>query len=694
MGVDGIIRGTSFLGGSVSIFSGIKKLFVRPQRKGISFHYINRADILEARRIYGDSVGDGLTSDVIMSPVLWAARRMAESPIGVRKQDDEEIDFEHDAAKLLKRPNGFYSGSALRMALTIEFLLDGNGYALKLRNNMKKPVALSFVPHWLIEPHIPDDGGYVDYYEYTPGGRYGREKILPEDVIHLRNGIDPSNIRKGLSPLKILLREIYTDDEAAIFTAMMLKNGGVPGMVISPAEGGAWVEDIALEKKRVMEEFSGLRKGNPLVMRGPTKIEHYGFDASKLDLSVLREIPEERVTALLGIPAAVVGFGTGLQQTKVGATMQELRAMAYEDCIIPMQNLWADEWDLQLLPDFEEAPENFRMIFDLSNVRVLRDDEGKKSERLTRQLTAGGITLAEWREQLGYEARPEHEVYYLSMATMVVPSSQLGTPEPGIPSPPKSLPAPQLKVRSDPSTARLAHRMRSDWDRLSKKWAAKLTKTFKDLGGEAARRWETFAEERGIKSLKMVEDPEAWALLLSQMLDYKGMEYGSQFLMVGRATFDSINTVLGLGVMLEAPEEMRILSAAGTRKGLVNFEKQTKDALFEAISEGRAAGMGSVELASKIRDMVSAGPWLTPETRAMVIARTETKYAQNVSSLEAYRGMDGLTGIRVFDALLGPTDAECEELNGQVVSVEEAEYLAGSEHPNGTRSFAPYMGEI
>jgi len=479
----------------------------------------------------------------------------------------------------------------------------------------------------------------------------------------------------------------------------MLKNGGVPGLVISPTAKDAWVDDISLEKKRVQEEFSGLRRGNVMVMRGPTRVEQFGFDASKIDLSVLREIPEERVTALLGIPAAVVGFGTGLQQTKVGATMAEMRAMAYEDCIIPMQQLWSDEWDLQLLPEFEEQPELFRMIFDLSGVRVLRDDEGKKSERLTRQLSAGGITLAEWREQLGYDAKPEHDIYYLSMATVVVPAAQIGRqeeiPPAPAPVPPKSLPAPALKARSDARTARLMHAISRDHNRLSKSWAAKLSKYFKDLGEAAARAWEAFAEERGIKSTKaVIDDPLSWALLLSQELDYRGFDYGPKYLSIAKAIYGLINTILGVGVNLDAPAEAAILNAAGTRKGLIDLAQQTKDSLFEAISEGREAGMGPVELAGKIRDMVSAGPWGSADTRAMVIARTETKYAQNVSSLEAYKGMDGATGVRVFDAQLGPTDEECEERNGTIVSFDEAERMVESEHPQGTLSLAPYMGEM
>ena len=64
-------------------------------------------------------VGDGTALDVIMSPVLWIARRMAESPVGVCKVGEEEIDPEHDLALLLKWPNPWYAGSTMRLAAAV-----------------------------------------------------------------------------------------------------------------------------------------------------------------------------------------------------------------------------------------------------------------------------------------------------------------------------------------------------------------------------------------------------------------------------------------------------------------------------------------------------------------------------------------------------------------------------------------------
>ncbi|MCX6377579.1 MAG: phage portal protein, partial [Armatimonadetes bacterium] len=581
------------------------------------------------------------------------------------------------------------------------------GYALKIRNKQLKVIQLWFVPHWCIEPHAPENGeGYIDYYEYTPGRMMGRGvgvpiKVPPEDVIHLRNGLDPENIRKGLAPLNILLREIFTDDEAATFTAMLLKNGGVPGAVISPADANARLgEDAGKTKDYIKQQFSGLRRGEPLVMSGPTKIDYFGLDPAKLDLSRLRDVAEERVSSLIGIPAAVVGFGTGLQQTKVGATMAEMRAMAYEDCIIPMQRIWGDEWDLQLLPEFEEKPELFRMVFDLSGVRVLRDDEGKLSDRLTRQLTAGGIELFEYREKLGYDARPEHHVIYLPMGLTVVPAAQIATmgeapaePVPPALIPPKAGAIPELKVRASRQVAQLMRATARDWERLSKQWTGALSRDFKSLGDQAGEKFLDYARERGLKA-DPLEDFDGVAEILMGLLKYEGVDFVPHFLAVAKSVFENIESIMGLGVNLSDPVEQRIITLGGTRKLQLGLDKQAKDSIAEALRQGRELGEGADELASRIVDMVGKGPWATAETRAMVVARTETKYAQNASSLEAYKSGENITGVLVFDAQLGPTDAECEARNQRVVTFAVGERMVESEHPMGTISLAPYVGEL
>ena len=166
------------------------------------------------------------------------------------------------------------------------------------------------------------------------------------------------------------------------------------------------------------------------------------------------------------------------------------------------------------------------------------------------------------------------------------------------------------------------------------------------------------------------------------------------YLSVAKATFEGIESILALGLNLTDDVQREIIRTGGRRVGMVDIEGQARQSLFTALSEGRALGEGPPALARRIRDQVAAGRFETPAKRASVIARTETKYAQNVSSLQAYRGSRAVTGLRAFDNQTGFGDAECEARNQQIYTFDEADQETASEHPNGTLSWAPVVREV
>lgn len=654
---------------------------------------------------YQKEVGSGLSSSVVAAVIFWIMRRFAEAKIIIKK--DDEIQKIHDILTLLKKPNPYYSGRLLRMAAAVSYSIDGNIYFLKVRNKQLKVVELWYIPYWMCEPHIPENGSqFINYYSYYPRGQ--EVKILPEDIIHIRFGIDPENMRKGLSPLKSLFREIFTDDEAANFSASLLKNMGVPGLVISPGSDGVSInpKDIDTIKQKYKNKFTGDNKGDPLIMTAKTDIKQFGYSPAEMDLSKLREIPEERVTAILGVPAAVVGFGTGLQQTKVGATMRELREAAYEDCIIPMQNLYADELNAQLLPEFEESPEQWAIDFDLSEIRVLQEDENARAERVRGLVKDLIITQGEARADLGYEVRPEHDIYLMPFNIVPVPAGSISEPIEQAPQeqPPKffipvfkSVPdCNQLKMRSD-WKQQLVRGFNRSLEKLSAIFSRELQKVFNDIGDQAAEIFEDIIADRGIERLSAHEPQkkdaidEFFADMIVDGINPQYFDYKRQYLRVANDTFDTINSITGLGVNLTDKVETEIVSIGGTRKGLVDLNSQTKAAVFKALTEARESGEGPYQAALRIRDQVAAGPWSSSAIRSKVIARTETKYAQNQSSILAYKE-GGIAQVEIVDGQLPTSDAECIARNGQIISMEEAGRL--DDHPNNTLSLTPVIGGI
>ncbi len=372
------------------------------------------AMLLPGTRInYAKEVGDGLGSSVLMPPLNWIMRNVSQAPPVVerlRKDEWSEV-REHALTELLREPNPFYGGRELWMATALEFAFGGNVYWLKIRNAAGAVVQLWWIPSAMILPKWPTDGSvYVSHYEYQPGGR--TIKVAVEDLVHLRHGLDPRNPRLGLAPLGAMVREVFTDDQAANFQSVILRNLGIIGVVIAPKERGlATKEDVEATKAYLLKHFTGDKRGEPLALGQPTDVHLLQYNLQGLDVSPLRDVAEERVCAALGIPAAVVGFGTGLQTTKVGATMREMRRMAWTDGVIPLQDVIAAQVGRQLLAEFEARPERVRVRFDLSAVPALMEDTNEKHARVRADYLAGVIKRAQAKRELGYPVETEDEVY-------------------------------------------------------------------------------------------------------------------------------------------------------------------------------------------------------------------------------------------------------------------------------------------
>ena len=360
---------------------------------------------------YGNQVAPMLNS-AVAACVHWFMRVFPEAPLYIEAMDElgnTEYNYDSDAVRLLKRPNQFYSGSILMMGIITDYLTTGNAYITKIKNPTGNTIELWYTPAKLMQPRAPKDTTteYVTYYEYKPFGQTIRLEV--DDVVHFRYGIDPENVRKGLSPLGSVLREIFTDDEAANYSASLLKNMGVAGLFMTPRESLSGLSREAAEtmKRKFKERFTGDRRGEPFVSNMPLDIMKLSFSPSEMNLRDVRRIPEERVASVLGIPAIVAGLGAGLDRATF-SNMSEAREMAYESGVIPLQRLIATDLTTQYLPEFQD---DGQFAFDNRMVRVLQDDQTDNANRIANLYKSGIITRAEARQQSGLSYEETDEIF-------------------------------------------------------------------------------------------------------------------------------------------------------------------------------------------------------------------------------------------------------------------------------------------
>lgn len=373
---------------------------------------------------YANEVGPLTGSSLVMAAVNWVGTNLPEAPVQVLRQKSdgtEDAVKNHPLVKLLNRPNQYYSGQLLWRGFALSWIIDGNAYFIKIRNSFKQVIELWYEPHFSIRPRWPDNGSeFIEYYELYRNGRWYR--VDKEDVVHFRYGFDPYNTRLGLSPLASAYREIFTDNERARYSALILRNGGVISFLITPKEAG---KQINVKEFKAEWEYrtSGDNIGKPMVVNAPIEMNEMGSTPDKLLVDKASKIPEERVAALIGIPAAVLGFGVGLEQTKIGATMRELREQSYESFVIPTLRQIDPELTAQLLiPDFPGS-ENMIVGHDLAKVRVLQDDQNALATRQALLYEKGIIKRSEARSAVGMQVEQEDDVYFVEPSPPVDPNN-------------------------------------------------------------------------------------------------------------------------------------------------------------------------------------------------------------------------------------------------------------------------------
>lgn len=390
------------------------------------------------RTRYAGELQQGLNSSIVLAVTGWAQRNFTQAPLRVRKitQDGKRLRYDpvlpSDAGpgailQLWDYPNDYYSGRTLQKAMLLDYMTEASCYALKLRNGAGRVVELWWLPAMLVTPY-GNEHEYISYYRYNPNGI--PIDIPPSEVIHIKDGMDPRDPKQGLNRLKALAREIFTDEEAAQFSATVLSNMGVPGVIISPESTGIAannrIADPAGVKQRYIETFGGERRGEPMVLTAPTKVQVLSWSPDDMKLTDLRRVPEERLAAVFGIAAVVVGLGAGLDRSTY-SNMEEARQAATEEFLVPHWSDWGADLRVQLLNEFADWKQ-YVVDFDLTEVRVLQEDQNKLWERNLNALNRGGITRRVFKENVGEEADDTDDVYYIPTTVTVTNAEDMPPP--------------------------------------------------------------------------------------------------------------------------------------------------------------------------------------------------------------------------------------------------------------------------
>ncbi len=360
-----------------------------------------------ARFDWEREAGDPWSNSIVALAISWLGDRFSRPLLRVSKIDrngDFVPQARHGLVDLWNKPNPHYGRKTMEKAVGLSLKCDGNAYIDKVRDRMGRVCQLWWIPHFRILPVWPPDGSkYIDGYRvWLDVGQY---VLPPEDIIHIRDGIDPRNERLGLSALRSNIRECVAVNMESSYTAALLKNSGVPGLAVVPKIGELRPDKAKAQeiKERFGENFGGDEAGGTAVLAGPYEIVKVGFSPEELRLDRLPLNAIARIASAIGVATMSLGLP---DPNKTYSNIEAADRMSW-GTIVALQEIVDDALRWQLLPEFGDDPNVYVVEHDYSHVQELQESLDAVHARAREDYTAGGIRLNEWREQIGFEPDPD-----------------------------------------------------------------------------------------------------------------------------------------------------------------------------------------------------------------------------------------------------------------------------------------------
>ena len=380
---------------------------------GSSFNWRNQA-------------GDLMLNSIVAIGMDWYIRNWSQGVPTVRRpMPDGQVETvaDHPILQLLAQPTPNVPPSLVWSWILPDYQLLGNAYFRKVRVS-GRVVGLQYLAADMMRP-VGNKVNPLVKYQYTVDGT--SYDIALEDLIHIRYGRDPQDSRFGRSPITSVLREIATDNVAASAAFGMVRNGGMPSIMVGPDYKGG-VEDLSEDdarqtKRKLQQDFTGDNAGSVLVMTGPFKVEQVSHKPSEMAFDEIRRKPEERVCAALGLNPLVLQLGSGLERATYSNLEQATRS-AWTDGMIPLMRQMAEALTIALLPDYEETQPGDYLEFDVSTVPSLQADLNEDAERAERLYKSGIVDLATAKRVAGITPSDDDEGYYHPTAVPVQKDGQ------------------------------------------------------------------------------------------------------------------------------------------------------------------------------------------------------------------------------------------------------------------------------
>jgi HK97 family phage portal protein len=316
------------------------------------------------------------------------------------KGTDNARDENHQVAKLLnRRPNLWQHGRQFRKQLEFSRLMQGNGYALKVRTGNRLTSLIPMHAH-----AVACDQKQDGTLKYTYTDKFGRHFDLPqEDVFHVRGPCFD-----GVNGMSVLT---YARETLGFSTAV--QEHGVRLFEQGTNVKGALTHPTAISKeayerlKASLESYSGASGKDAfksMILEEGMTYNAIGMTSADAEFVENKKHGITEVCMFFGVPPHKAGFTE--KQTSYGAGVEHQNIGFIDDTVGPI----LDEWEGAIERDL--MPNEMSKRCEISTYKLQRGDQKTRWDANRIKLEMGTHSPNDIRRLEGETARPGGDVYY------------------------------------------------------------------------------------------------------------------------------------------------------------------------------------------------------------------------------------------------------------------------------------------
>jgi phage portal protein BeeE len=257
--------------------------------------------------------------------------------------ENVELILDHQALRLINRPNDFFTGTQLRRAGQQHKDLTGETWLVVERaGSIRMPIGLWVVRPDRMEPVPSRDRFIAGYIYHGPGG----EKVpLEVDEVMRMLSPDPEDPYRGMGPVQAIMREIDSARFGAEWNRNFFLNSAVPGGIIETEKRLSDPEWKELTQ-RWREGHKGVGNAHRVAVLEGHKWVANSYSPKDIVFKDLREVNRDTMLEAFGMSK----FGIGIIDDVNRATAEAATSWFAQQMTVPRLQDWKEMYDTQLLP--------------------------------------------------------------------------------------------------------------------------------------------------------------------------------------------------------------------------------------------------------------------------------------------------------------------------------------------------------